>query len=107
MALSPLTKSKLVSSFGKTQNLIDDSWMGASVKPTTAPKVGATVVPKAPVAPAPVAPAPVSTPTQDSSWIGTFPAKGTPKNTTNPAVPSQTGTTPPNPIYTDFSQKTD
>jgi len=78
MALSALTKSKLVSSFGKTQNLIDDSWMGSSTKATTAPK--ATVVPKAPVAPAPV-----SAPTQDSSWIGTFPAKGTPKNTTNPA----------------------
>lgn len=77
--------------------------MGSSPKnATTVPTAKATVVPKAPVAPAPV-----STPTPDSSWIGTFPAKGTPKNTTNPAVPSQTGTTPPNPTYTDFSQKTD
>jgi len=106
MALTALTKNKLAKSPATAWLVqpIDTSWIGTfPVKKTTATvPTSATVVPKAPVAPAPV-----STPIPDSSWIGTFPAKGTPKNATNPAVPSQTETTPPNPTYTDFSQKTD
>lgn len=105
MALSSLTKNKLAKSPATAWLVqpIDTSWMGTfPAKKTTATVAKATVVPKAPIAPAPVA-----QPTQDSSWIGTFPANGTPKNTTNPAVPSQTGENPPNRTYTDFSQNTD